>query len=216
MATTVKTTRTLVLPDMSDRYSNNNPPDGYVVTFSAGDGYYLAKPLSRILSFSSPSISPYNIVLEDAVLVQTHVGIFTVNLPPITSIAVASNGASLPQAIINVASTTGFPSSGTLFVTTNTGIQTVTYTNTSGGNQFTGCAGGNGLMSTGGLVTNTTPPTAGYSVYVKDFAGVAAGNQINIVSSILIDGASPYSITNNYGSIRVFYNGSTWSVIAKV
>jgi hypothetical protein len=71
-------------------------------------------------------------------------------------------------------------------------------------------------MSTGGLVTNTTPPTAGYSVYVKDFAGVATTFPINIVASILIDGASPYAITTNYGAVRVFYNGSTWSIIAKV
>lgn len=81
MGTTVRTTRTLSLPDMSDRYTNNNPPDGYVLTFSGADGYYLAKPLSRILALSSPSTSPYTPVNEDVVLVPNHVGSFTVLLP---------------------------------------------------------------------------------------------------------------------------------------
>lgn len=71
-----------------------------------------------------------------------------------TTIAVGSNGASLPQSIINVASTAGFPSSGTINVVTSSNVvQTVTYTGTSGGNQFTGCTGGTGTMSTGGAVT---------------------------------------------------------------
>jgi len=70
-----------------------------------------------------------------------------------TTITVGSNGQSLPQATINVASTTGFPSSGTIFVTTAAGLQTVTYTGTTG-TTFTGCSGGTGAMSTGGAVTN--------------------------------------------------------------
>lgn len=81
MATTVKTTRTLALPDMSDRYTANNPPDGYILTFSQADGYYLAKPLSRILSISTPGSTPYTPINEDVVLVPTHSGVFTILLP---------------------------------------------------------------------------------------------------------------------------------------
>lgn len=66
---------------------------------------------------------------------------------PTTTIAAGSNGASLPQAIINVASTTGFPSSGTLNVFT-TSWQAVTYTGVTA-TSFTGCSGGTGVMSTG-------------------------------------------------------------------
>ncbi len=76
------------------------------------------------------------------------------NTPAATTIASGSNSQSLPQATINVASTTGFPSAGMLTVVTSAGIQQVTYTGTSGGNQFTGCSGGTGTMSTGGAVAN--------------------------------------------------------------
>lgn len=82
--------------------------------------------------------------------VLTHVGVGTSTS---TTIAVGSNGQSLPQATINVASTTGFPSSGTILVFTSGGYQTVTYAGTSGGTQFTGCSGGTGTMTTGGPVT---------------------------------------------------------------
>jgi len=69
-----------------------------------------------------------------------------------TTIAAGSNGASLPQATINVAATASFPSAGVLLIATSTGTQSITYTGTSGGNQFTGCTGGTGTMSTGGAV----------------------------------------------------------------
>lgn len=46
----------------------------------------------------------------------THVGVGTAETSFSTTIAVASNGQSLPQATINVASTTGFPGSGTILV----------------------------------------------------------------------------------------------------
>jgi hypothetical protein len=69
-----------------------------------------------------------------------------------TTLAVSMNGLSLPQGTINVASTTGFPTpSGTIYVTSAGGPQTVTYTGTTG-TSFTGCSGGTGVLSTGGLV----------------------------------------------------------------
>jgi len=69
-----------------------------------------------------------------------------------TTIASGSNGQSLPQATINVASTTGFLASGVITVTTGAGLQTVTYSGTTG-TSFTGCTGGTGAMTTGGAVT---------------------------------------------------------------
>ncbi len=71
-----------------------------------------------------------------------------------TTIAAGSNGASLPQATINVASTVGFPAAGMLCVTTGSGVQIVTYTGTSP-TTFTGCTGGTGTMATGGAVAQT-------------------------------------------------------------
>jgi hypothetical protein len=70
-----------------------------------------------------------------------------------TTIASGSNGQFLPQGTIHVVSTAGFASSGTIFIATSYGQQVVTYSGTSGGNQFTGCSGGTGTMLTGGTVT---------------------------------------------------------------
>src|SRR6185369_13367529 len=55
--------------------------------------------------------------------------ITAINVGNNTTIASGSNGQSLPQSTINVVSTTGFPTSGTIFVTTSTGSFAVTYTN---------------------------------------------------------------------------------------
>lgn len=117
------------------------PPDGYVLTYSVNDGYYIPKIISKQLVFSSPTSSPYNVGLEEAVLVQSHSGVFTVNLP--------------------------------------------------------------------------VAPIPGTTIYVKDFAGVAAGNVINVASGANIDGASPYVINTNFGAVRVIFNGSTWSILTK-
>lgn len=71
-----------------------------------------------------------------------------------TTIASGSNGASLPQATINVANTSGFAAylgNYVIYVTTGAGQQTVTCTGTTG-TTFTGCSGGSGSMSTGGSV----------------------------------------------------------------
>jgi hypothetical protein len=70
------------------------------------------------------------------------------------TIAVGSDGQSLPQTTINVNTTNGFPTSGTLLVVTSGGTQTVTYTGTTS-TTFTGCSGGTGTMNTGNLVTST-------------------------------------------------------------
>ena len=68
-----------------------------------------------------------------------------------TTIAAASNGQTLPQATINVVSTAGFPSSGTIAVVTTAGTVPVNYTGITP-TSFTGCTGGTGTMSTGGFV----------------------------------------------------------------
>jgi len=68
-----------------------------------------------------------------------------------TTIAVGSNGISLPTGTINVASTTGFPTSGTIAIVTNAGLQTVAYTSTNA-TQFLTCTGGTGTLVTGAAV----------------------------------------------------------------
>jgi len=135
-------TKNFVMPDLTDRFSGGNPPDGYVITYSAIDGYYYPKPTAKTLAFSTaPAVGPYTITTEEVVLVPTHAGTYTVNLP--------------------------------------------------------------------------VGPTAGTAIYVKDAAGVAGSNNISIASAANIDGSGTYIINTNYGSVRLMYNGTTWSVLAK-
>jgi hypothetical protein len=85
------------------------------------------------------------------------------NLSTTTTIAAASNLQTLPSATtINVASTSGFTTSGSLLVqvTGATSPQTVTYTGGGGGGtQFTGVSGGTGTLNTGGYVGQTNAST---------------------------------------------------------
>jgi hypothetical protein len=69
-----------------------------------------------------------------------------------TTIAAGSDLAALPQGTINVASTTGFASSGNIIVVSEKGEQNIAYGATAGGNQFTSCTGGTGTIDTGGTV----------------------------------------------------------------
>jgi hypothetical protein len=80
-----------------------------------------------------------------------------------TTITSSSNGQSLAQSIINVTSTTGFPVAGVIYVTTSGGQQVVTYTGITA-TSFTGCTGGSGVMSTGVNVSFGFP-NSGY-IYV--------------------------------------------------
>jgi hypothetical protein len=110
-----------------------------------------------------------------------------------TNIASGSNNVSLPQTTINVLSTTGFTSSGTISVTTTNGQQTVSYTGTSGGTQFTGCSGGTGTMNTGNLVvqqitlpqtTINVPSTSNFSSSGTLFVYSSTGRQTVTYTSI--------------------------------
>lgn len=79
----------------------------------------------------------------------------TLQITPSTTIAAASNNQVLPQGTINVASTTGFPSSGQVFV----GNQLINYTGATA-TAFTGCTGGNLTMTTGLAVRGASPTLA--------------------------------------------------------
>lgn len=133
-----------------------------------------------------------------------------------TTIAVASNGQVLPQATINVASTTGFATSGAIYVTTANGPQLVTYTGTTG-TTFTGCLGGTGAMATGGAVTSLfavnlpTSPTTGDLYVVKDAnSSCGATNFFVSGNGINIDGQTGIVLSTNYAQAIFVYNGSTW------
>lgn len=85
----------------------------------------------------------------------------------LTTIAGGSNGQTLPQTVIAVANTTGFAAGGgTIYIFTSTGTQIVTYTSISG-NNFQGCAGGTGVMTTGNNVTSSSLITLGSDGYTN-------------------------------------------------
>lgn len=69
-----------------------------------------------------------------------------------TTIAAASNGQTLPQATINVVSTTGFPNSGSVKIQN----QIIAYTGKTS-TTFTGCTGGTATLATGNTVISQNP-----------------------------------------------------------
>lgn len=74
-----------------------------------------------------------------------------------TAIASGSNGQTLPQAIIHVASTTGFAAGGgCLFITTASTLELILYTGLTP-TTFTGCSGGTSMMATGNPVIPAAP-----------------------------------------------------------
>jgi pectate lyase-like protein len=83
-------------------------------------------------------------------------GVFANSAVQNTTISSLSNGASLPQSVINVASTTGFLSVGAIRVTTGAGVQHVAYTGITP-TSFTGCyaPSATGMMSTNGSVVGS-------------------------------------------------------------
>lgn len=71
-----------------------------------------------------------------------------------TTIAAGSDGLTLPQATIDVASSASFASGGGTFaIETDLGVEVITYTG-KGSGTLTGCTGGEGTMSTGGQVVD--------------------------------------------------------------
>ena len=108
----------------------------------------------------------------------------TITAIPATTIAAASNGLTLPRATITVASTASWSTStGQLFVTTSSGVQTVTFTGKTA-TTFTGCTLGAGTMSTGGAVSSGTEATLS-----KQATATASNVSITIGSGALTTAA---------------------------
>jgi hypothetical protein len=68
-----------------------------------------------------------------------------------TTVSLASNGAILPQSIINVSATAGYAPAGTIYVSSSAGIQTISYIGITS-TQFLNCSGGTGTLSTDGTI----------------------------------------------------------------
>ena len=163
------------------QYASGLVSDGYGAGINFGASFFYEVSVPVFKRTVTASDIGRILVLKSTAFPTKNAGLFkisSINAGNVTTIAAASNGASLPQGTINVVSTTGFPASGTIFVVTSAGTQTVTYTGGGGGGTtFTGCSGGTGTMSTGGAVTNLNR-------YVIDYRStetppVEAANSIN-------------------------------------
>ena len=137
-----------------------------------------------------------------------------------TTIASGSNGVSLPQSTIDVASVTGFATAGSLLVQTTSGYTTVAYTGVSGGNSFTGCSGGTGSLATGGTViadlvlptgTITVNSTTGFgstgSVIVYTNTGTAA-TPVFTPQFVTYTGISGTTFTGCTGGVGNLWNAN--------
>jgi hypothetical protein len=141
-----------------------------------------------------------------------------------TAIAAASNGQALPQSTINVVSTTGFPTSGLIWVTTSDGYQMVRYSGTTT-TTFTNCTGGTGTMTSGSNTTiasgsnNVSLPTATINVEATATAsttiaalsnGVALPTgTINVASTTGFPASGTLNVTTSGGVQTVTYTGKT-------
>ena len=119
-----------------------------------------------------------------------------------TTIAAGSNGLSLPQTTIDVASTAGFtinPNTGvgTIVVVTSLGPQTVTYTGTTA-TSFTGTSGGYGVMTTGGAVLEAST-----------FDNIISNNILEANTNFGILDSGVFSGTNAYYTNQAKHNGPT-------
>ncbi|MGO8871029.1 MAG: prepilin-type N-terminal cleavage/methylation domain-containing protein [Acidimicrobiales bacterium] len=142
-----------------------------------------------------------------------------------TTIAAGSNGLSLPQSTIDLASVTNFlgastSSPQTAKVATSAGVQTVTYTGiTTSPAALTGVTGGVGTMSTGGIVTQTPKPnlcTTGTPQLLKLTVSVSWGPNADVNSvqdSVMLN--YPPSGVQTLGFIALQFTGDSTATDAQ-
>ena len=134
-----------------------------------GTGSVSAAPAWAVVS-GQYLCTPAQYAPVSQVLAQTISGTFAPLVAAGTTVAAGSNGGEISQiaswsspsaGVLAVASTTGYPASGTLnVVASGTTVGVITYSGTSGGNTFTGCAyvsgSATGTVATGNAVTAAT------------------------------------------------------------
>lgn len=175
----------------------------HTIVLVRADGLYVdtATPLT------APETSVDYVILRQPAVPDVSLEPMTFTLPSTaTTIDVLSNGAVLPQAIINVASTAGFPTAGTLLIATSLGAQQVTYTGVTA-TTFTGCAGGTGTLATGGSVTSVLS----YRTTIGVLSNGAALPQavINVASTVGFPASGTLAIATSLGYQQVTYTGVT-------
>jgi hypothetical protein len=196
----------------------SNPPDGYLLAFQAATGLWI----------------PVNVPLGVNRFLSPIDGYVT------TTVAALSNGATLPTGTINVASVSGFQSAGSFFIQSSSGLQVINYTGTQTSPvAFTGCTGGAGTLATGNSVIAIytiqttddflrcdssadpltvylpTVPISGKGYTIADVTGHANANNVTVVAQggFLISGNPNFTITSNFQTLTVVFNGIGWSIV---
>ncbi len=136
---------------------------------------------------------------------------------PSTTIAAGSDTVNVSTfagaGTLNVASTTGFPSSGTIRVATASGVKVLDYTGV-GATTFTGVDsnGQTGVMSTGGAVTTNQWTTTQVGVRPSTTIGSGATlpqATITVVSTAAFPVAGTLAVVTSEGVEEVTYEGKT-------
>jgi hypothetical protein len=130
-----------------------------------------------------------------------------------TTVAVASNGASVSSATINVASTASFLSTGgTIYVQNSAGVAKVTYTGTTA-TSFTGCSfvsGGNGTLQNTAAIDDVVSQTPMTNITLS---GSLPTGTITVASTgafgTLSNGGTLAVLTSNTGWQEVTYTNGT-------
>ncbi len=144
-----------------------------------------------------------------------------------TSLAAGSNGATLPQAVVYVASTAGLTASGVALVKTSLGYEYVTYTGKVGGGtpNITGCTGGTGVMTTGDgvyqvrAISFNPSGTVWYRTYLAQVAGAGASHTdpkefLLYCQTIIRGGNSRWTVTmRSDGKVRILYSGTGFGLV---
>lgn len=151
------------------------------------------------------------------IIIETFFRYWTMNVAAAaTTIAAASNGVNTSTfagaGVLNVASTTGFPTAGELTIVTAGTVALVTYTGIGSATTFTGCTtvSGGGVMATGGAVAVTLPPTtiaaASNGVNTNTFAGAGT---LNVASTTGFPNTGELDVATGTTNARIRYTGRT-------
>lgn len=136
---------------------------------------------------------------------------------PTTTIAAGSDTVNVSTfagaGTLNVASTTGFPTTGTLRVATASGVKVISYTGV-GATTFTGCnsSGQTGVMSTGGAVSTnqwTTAQTGNRPYTTLNDTATLPQATITVASTAAFPVEGVLAIETTLGVEEVSYSGKT-------
>lgn len=130
-----------------------------------------------------------------------YVGLSTVGAS--TTIASGSDTNTLPQATINVGSTSGFAASGNIVLMTEAGPQNVAYTGTTS-STFTGCTGGTGKVDTGSTVYQV--PTAA-TILASEPTSTGGYSRVGVLNNA----ANFPAATGTYPATKSNANAISWA-----